>query len=341
VKIVDIQETQIVDFRVSWAAYRAWLMVNTAANAYVNTVAPTTSTELLGYANGFIVVVPFTKLQSPLSTTVYVNVYVSSDDMQVNGTTSKNLPTQRMIYGQSRVVDSGDLSDTSKAPVPVTGVELNESSADTSLICEEHFGEQPLSFRALLKRYMSVQDIQVLTTACLQQVWTRPIIPNNTMAYMRTSRQYNDLFSYVRMAYLGMRGSVRYRFHYTRAQAFGSTSFIRVSLATPIDTLTEGMTYEAGLSYAQPEGTVNYIARTMGAIECEMPFYTNNLFVYANYGDTLLNATNEVDNAIWYRYIRVEKDAEASPEIQYLIADFATGEDFTFMRYQGAPFYST
>jgi len=151
IQIVDIQETQTVDVCVGWAHPRAWATTTDASGNcanYANTFDPSVGDES---TNGVLYIVPFTELTSPNNGDVEVNVYARCDNLMLQQPDSAFLPLRRKFTTESEALN-GDVSC----------VTLNKSTANTDNISLHHFGEQVLSFRTLLKRYVTTQ---VLTFA--------------------------------------------------------------------------------------------------------------------------------------------------------------------------------
>jgi len=152
VALVDIQETQSASITVQWAAPRAWLKTG-VGSTYEN--LPSLTPLNPDVHNGYITVIPLTRLTSPLEKTIGVNVWVSSKQMEFNFLNEDNFPIERKIVTESLEVNS--VGDTS--------IVLNKSSASIARISEEHFGEKPISFRLLMKRFAPVATGQFTSTA--------------------------------------------------------------------------------------------------------------------------------------------------------------------------------
>lgn len=336
VRVIDIQQTQTVDFKVNWASARSWLKVSSPRGVYYNTTGLTSATDRNGFANGYIGIAPFTSLQSPLDEPVTVNIYVWCDNLQVNGLSGLNMPGERRIR-----TESGKLS--METPSEILCVDLNESSAEPHRISEEHFGEQPISFRALLKRYVTIGTIAVTTGANNTFSRQSSIIPVNSMPLQGTSFTYKTLFSYLRPAYLGLRGSVRRRFTLAGDPGMGVTSAVKVSLSQPTSVYAaSSTTYSADPAISYTDGTVTYVPRTTGGVEVELPFYTNNLFVFSFFGDEIIPplAGTDVFEQTFYRNFIYTQEVTTALTSKSLVTDLATGEDFSFLRFQGAVPYS-
>lgn len=334
VKVIDIQQTQTVSFRVNWGAYRSWLMMGKPDNSRYNIEDPGNTIERIGFANGFIYICPFTQLQAPDIDVISINIYAYCENLQVNGFTSLNMPAQRGI-----ITSSGEYGVEST--VPVTVLDLNESTATTNTICKEHFGEQPLSFRSLLKRFVTIKHFTVTITTQSSIVLTQPVISDNLMVYGGGTPAYIDLFSYLRYAFVGLRGSYRYRHNINNIVNQGWLCQAKYMLLPPASSASVGIVFSTSAAKALIEGTVMYTPNTNGGLEAEFPMYTNNLFMLSFYDNTpVIGATEDVMNNVWFQYYALNIDSAVAVTNARLEVQVAAGEDFSFLRFQGAPPYS-
>jgi len=357
IRVIDIQQTQTFEVRVNWASYRAWLKTNTAAAAPLNTSLSYTGTENQGFCNGYIGIVPFTQLTSPSSTPIVeINVYVRSENLQVNGISTTGMPSERLVLSSLMMAESEFSTGSARSLSSMQGslstkevstFDLNDSTASAQHICEEHFGEQPISFRALLKRYTTHASyaLSSTTSGIKYTQLIGNILPNNNLQYGGSAPTYNDLYSYLRYAYVGIRGGVRFRIRNVGATGVTEMMNAKVSLQPPTTNTTETVSWIATSSTGGPallEGTVSFVPNTNGGIEVEFPFYTNNLWVFS-FVDGLTGGTS-TDNMTdyWFRqYLyTVDYASTSTPSAQAILTEFATGEDFSLLRFQGAPFYS-
>lgn len=347
IKIVDLQETQIVDFCVKWAAPRPWMQLPPGTDAWKLTgdVASYSSTN--GMFNGFIYFVPFTKLQSPDNSDIQVNVYVRSTNMRFSVPIVSNLPPARRLVSQSGVyAESGTMDVSCKTVVPIDCFELNDSTADDSMITQEYMGEEIFSFRSLLKRYMTLPPV-LNNDATTNQTGlvSFPVYPNNNLAYGATAWAVNtpELFSYLRLAYHGVRGGIRYRFHLGQPLSTGPTATWKVSFDSPNSAITTtAFTLGSSPAYNRLQGTLLFIPTTNGGIEVEFPFYSNNLYLPCANNNYFINDSDYM-NITWLKNAIVE--IESNPGVttlgfNYFMREIAMAEDFCFMRFQGAPFFS-
>lgn len=334
-KIIDIQETQMVEFTVNWAYPRAWSRILGFPENTIMTDPALITTSLIDFGNGFVGVTPFTTLQSPDDSSISVNVYAYSNDMQVNYLDNSNLKVrERLILTESAIYD----------PEDIASMDLNSSSADTGDICLYHFGEQPVSFRSLLKRYVtsSIFDVDPVTGDSTRFILYSPIVPPIVGGYGSTEAP-RTLFDYLRYAYLGLRGGVRYRYRMNGNMVDSAVDGAVTSLVSPSDTNTiPNVTTANGRTSndALLTGSVNHIFNSNGGLEVELPMYTNNLFLFS-FADDLVGSNTSGDmEETWVRNFQCHIRLASPQERLFHTLDVASAEDFTLMRFQGSPFYS-
>jgi len=344
IRIIDIQETQNFEFTVNWAAYRAWLKCSSLANTAGNQ-GSSVSQLGIGEANGYIAITPFTALQSPDGSAASLNIYVYSNDMRFNQLSAVNIPTQRTVptpgFFKEITVESGVLSVKEEMKY----VELNPSTATTDHVSELHFGEQPASFRALLKRTMTNQIITTASYASAAPFLLTVrdlILPQNNIPYNASvTTQCLDLYSYLKYAYLGVRGGIRKRFHLNLPMSATGTMQMRVSRSVPATSSTPtSFTSGTAALRSRMDGSVMYVPSTVGGVEVEFPFYTNNLFFFSFADDPIQGASTEEMNGSYTRDYLLEAEGFGVTGAGTLVADFSAGEDFAFLRFSGAPLYS-
>ncbi len=155
---------------------------------------------------------------------------------------------------------------------------------------------------------------------------------------------YNDLYSYLRYAYLGMRGGVRFRFRNVGATGVTEHMQVKCTLAPPTTNTTETTSWsstdygcEAILS-----GTASFVANTNGGYEVEFPFYSNNLWVFSFVDGLTAGTSTDQMSDFWFRNYRFDSEFASTGTLSAMtiMSEFATAEDFSFLRFQGAPFYS-
>lgn len=335
VRVFDIQETSTIDFCVDWAFPKAW-----AFQMYESDVRQSmgsefsTSATMWGCVNGYIGVTPFTKLQSPDGSNVHINVYVSGEDMAFNKVSQGFFPASRTIVSESARLSNVD----------VTCVELNPTSALMEDIGRDHFGEMPVSFRAMLKRFHTseltsgVGDVNAQKSLLFKCPIYEPLLPSISTAAADNSNI--GLFNYLRYAYLGMRGGMRKRLFVCSDAVKSPLDPLSIFLFDPQTfTVNPVITYNANLMPRYfLSGTVAFVPFTNGGIEFEVPFYTNNLFVWSCNSDPF-NTVSTTFETNCIRNYGCEYAGTGNQTFTLIGEATATGEDFNFLRWLSSPPY--
>lgn len=352
VKIVDLQETQSVSICVEWASPRSWrkiLKYSADQIAYTSPGAGRGTFTLLAqdFYNGMIYVVPVNDLISPDSNSISVNVSVSCPNLMVNRLARVNLPSGRHYPAAASAIlaESARLSSQEVACYP-----LNPSTAATDFICAEHFGERPVSFRALMKRFVTLCTATgAVAIGKNTLTFTDSILPEIGIPYgnFPTADYNRDLWNYLRFAYMGMRGSIKKRIRFIDQRLDMPSAGAIVSLENEgsvspspsyLPTTLGPLTNRTDLN-----GSVVYDLHNNSGVEVELPFYSRNLYHYAfAYDGVGTNPGGDPNfDTVWTRtYKATVSFTSAVSDFTYVNADCAAGEDFIFFRYMGAPHYS-
>lgn len=325
--VIDLQETQVCEFTVEWAFTRDWARVcdNTLARTALGTTLASPA-NFFNQANGFITIFPLTKLQSPTAAAVDVNLYIRSDNMKFNFVNDEFLPLD--ITTESGVTSSYDIKACA----------LNKSVSSENGINQFFFGESPTSFRSLLKRYCVTRVLTATSggSGLELDIVTCPIIPDITPSWTAPVAPSTNLLSYLRYAYLGMKGSLRKRMRVLGAPSTGAEERTHVTLQPIQSTITvPALTFGAGMSTPTLNGTAEFITTTNGGVEVEFPFYTNNLFLISG------NSTDWVGfpmtDTVGVRDYYYEHEHMHTANQLTFVEETATGEDFTLMHFLAAP----
>jgi hypothetical protein len=338
IKVVDIQETQSIEFCVRWASPRAWARVNTPSQAANNYQTFSSTSQSYEFVNGYIGVSPFTTIQSPDGSGIEVNVYVRAKEMHVNVMDDANFPDERQIVFQSA---EGEMK------YDLSCVELNESTASTRGISQQHFGEEIFSFRAALKRYAHNVTIPLGASVAsdVAIVAQMPVIPvaipmYDTVVVPVTIRH---IYHYLAYGFLGVRGGVRKRLrHNSHVSQLAHQHIVQVTLDSIGGTLTPTAVWSLTEPRASSRGTVSFVPDTNGGIEFELPYYSSNLFNFSFTEDFVGdgNAVNDQDEVWAKSYTATFEVLDKGGTDDAIIEEFACGEDFMFVRFTGAPFFS-
>jgi hypothetical protein len=337
-KIIDIQETQSIEFCVKWAQPRAWNKVLPPVGPVLNIASSGsfTLTYVDGYSNGYIGVAPFTQLQSPLGDSIQINVYVSAENMQFNMLSSMNLPLKRNIITESADITHSTIDND------VSCIVLNDSTSDAFYTADYQFGEQPLSFRTCLKRYVTTTIATVTTGLAIAGIkYSGTNIPFASPKYDNVAASTSTLIEYLPYAYLGVRGGVRKRLTVNGLLNYGTTEAAIASISNPSTTSGNSATKQSSPDYTFQRGSIMFVPHTNGGIEIEIPYYSPNLFHFSCADDGVgTNGTGDMDNS-WCRGYTVWIDGVCgnATDPYYVTEHTAVGEDFCFMRYLGAPYY--
>lgn len=343
--LIDIQETQEVEFTVEWCSEFGFMRMyskTTAPNPRCLWLATNQSNTLTVPAAinnqsvlGMVYVQPFTTLVQPVATApVYINVYVRSDDMQFAGP-SASFDTYRPVSQSSKDV-------------------LVSTGASQARINQLHFGEVVGSLREMLKRYHTSNNFLTYnfsTVAVNSYLYAkRRLYPLPDSEYESLAASGNrNLFQYLRYGFLGMKGGMRYRSRFSLKQVSPSPyEYIiagRINSANPA-TVTPALLVGTGIgSEAQPltqfEGANPYCVGSNGGVEYEVPYYSPNMWQFS-FG--VNEGCNEVDyvpgfmvDETPFHIVRLAVANATNVASIYLYDDISIAEDFNFFHFMGAP----
>ncbi|APG78497.1 hypothetical protein [Wenzhou picorna-like virus 23] len=359
--IVDITDTQEVEFTVEWNSPFEWLRVTgTTANTTVVSGTTITTTGSVAESLGVIRVVPLTQLvSSGNSNPVYINVFVKCDDLEVAYPTNDFLNLGRTMKA---IAQSGVVKSTSKS----------KSSTD------RWFGESIVSFRTLLKRFETTARGVLFEPNANSAVifeYTQGLYPISGNLPWNVNIYKTDgltsLFCYLRFAFLGMNGGYRYHYRSWRNTHLDLISSVprpvpnNRSETTVVFTRTPPSTDQfientanvlifdqiAAQISVNPRGSVVYDLITNSGAEIELPSYSAVNFFIANsatngarVSGTAMSGSKFGDGFYMppgYTGVLIQ---EFSPgqyhaggkENQWCI-DGAAAEDFSFYTFMGSP----
>jgi hypothetical protein len=329
IKVLDIQEVQDVTFTVEWMFSRAW--ARNMPNSLLGDIGGVgfLGDALYDYANGYIAVIPFTELQSPDGSNIEINVYIWSEDMQFNYMTSEFIPTVRPAT-ESRSLDVND--DFSQ-------MSLNESSANKQGLCELHFGELPVSFRGLLKRFQgpyASADMTVALSSNTSMGTVHPNWPPPSPAFDGIAGT-TSLIGYLRYGFLGIRGGGKHRFNYlgplTTRELESARAYLPIPSSTSLLSIFQNNfddNYRCSMM-----GTITMVPNTNGSIEYEIPFYSNNLFGLSFSDDPFPSTNSNFDPVVLRNGVNRLNHSSTDTGDVHIDYSWAASEDFSLMRFQG------
>jgi len=338
-KVIDIQETQSVEFTVNYTQPYPWLTAP-ALTGGKDVYGAGFSGSVHGeqYCNGYWAIVPFTKVQSPDASPLSFNLYIKGHDLQFNFVTADNLPQIRSIA----VAESAN--ERCVCPVDSAFLDLNPAPPNVKGSCEYNFGEAPISFRALLKRYVTTHDITATAGAGAHQFLQAnlPVHDFASPAYGAVANTRPKLLWYLPYAFLGMRGGMRKRIRIRNTTEW-VTPMAQVCVSLGAPTSTSAVTVQTGGSVAiilSTKGSAQFLPYTNAGVEVELPYYSPNLFHFAFSDDGMGTVNTGEMFTTWIKQYSVQWDSTTASDPYRLSVDTATAEDFTLMRFQGAPYFT-
>jgi len=244
--------------------------------------------------------------------------------IQYNYYCERNIPTKRYVIAES--------SDVAINPIRSTreGLALHT------------FGEQPSSFRNLIKRYQTVAEInQGAGIGLTNYTTTIPIYfaPDPPYSHTPTGTPYFNILGYLRYAYMGIRGSTRFRLReYANNDGL---SALNVSLNVPATTIPSAISSSSSgsLPNATMTGTQPFCATVNPGVEYEVPYYNTNFFAFSFNKDPSGGYANDIYDKLQLWSTIYDCIGNLNYDERCKI-DISVGEDFTLFHYQGAPFYT-
>lgn len=327
--VIDLAETQCVEFTVNWTHPRPWLQ-NTLPGTAGDMVGMANPTSYFETCNGYLWVAPLNRLQSPNASSVQINVFVKCENLRVNQPCLDFVPLDRTIWAESSDVSCEE----------VTEIVINPTGASQDCISEMHFGEEPYSFRSLLHRFMNGDTVVVAATGAGGRLYrfNGPILP--PLKPLGTIWTSSTLFDSLRYCFLTWRGGLKRRFSFNGLVP-GATDWCTVSLNSPTNS-TPTASCSVIATYTNDNslrGTITMVPHTNGGIEFELPFYTNNNFAYSQVANPFSNSRSSAYNYATTDYYVEQTVATAQGEITCQSA-YAAAEDFSFMRWTGSVPYT-
>lgn len=334
-QVIDIQETTEFEIRVEWCNQRQWCgKITNNAPVYTPNSSGLPMVLTNDKFNGVLYLVPFTKLQSPDDTVgVFINCYARCENMQVNYFQDFAIPLARQKFSEGIQLES----DSSLITTPFV---INPTAASANTACVEFYGEQPVSFRSLLKRYAKEMELSLVSLGSTESILK---VQGNyqwqVTGSFGTSFTRDNLFNYLRLAYLGFKGGIRRRIYIPHMRVDRLQQF-RITMTNPSNSVTAtsasytGVLNELTGNYC---GSLVFIPHNNGGIEFEVPNYMRNLFLCSfNDDPTPGPAWDTRFNRRWF----MTSDVVGPQPATSVLTDIAAGEDFTFIRFQGAPYYT-
>jgi len=216
-----------------------------------------------------------------------------------------------------------------------TKIFLNPTGYDNTACCENTYGEHIVSFRGYLHRYgnMVVLPIPLNSYTGPKYIYSvfRVYPVGQVMGSTNTDK---SLLSYLRLAYLGMHGGIKKRLSMPGITTFSMDNVnvlldvAKTSTPTPSVSVTNNSAVRQQL-----EGSVTFLPHSSGGIEVEIPYYSNNAFMFAcnNDGFTPAGTATYLQPLALRSYVFSLNTAGPNPD-SYATEDTAVADDFSLLR---------
>lgn len=383
--IIDLEDARDFTMEVKWQQDRAYCFISTDnTRTFYTQTTPQTRTSTRDTCNGIFYVRVVNELVVPDGTTgVKILVSISAgDDFELVNPKGSTLavesfaPVAQASVVGSKVFDLFNIVPQSSATeITPEGENAPEQETQTlelttavrTMPMEKplmFYGERFVSFRQLLKRYTFFRALsyssgatnQIMSSMHLRQMPAMPGFdpngPDLTAALTPYTYVGNCYINYLKLAYAGWKGSIRWKF-----LPVSSVKAMSVSRNTGDDERKLDVDYAYDAIYAYAVGATNaFVAgnrlftremtgggaaitqcRTQDALEVEIP-YTTNLRFSKTHGDYLKVNTNSLANGYpggdTFRFFY-----DSAPGVALSLIDtyVAAGEDFTLHGWVGAP----
>jgi len=329
IAVWDISQTTDLEVTIPWAFPRPWARVGTQTDASLMMGSTfVANVNMFETTNGMIYIIPLTELQSPNTVGVYVNVWHKYVGFSLNSPDGSNIPTKRVLY------QSGPCCETYKGADEPERVELTTPGFSSAGSCQYTFGEQIVSVRGLLHRYESrpVQTIATDAGTGYKSMYVNQPIYLAPAVFGSTGTD-STLLTYLRGAFLGMRGGTKFR-----VRAVGHVAPPGAVCVTNLQGPTTSYAAASTSIGSTPQpcylvGSVQTNVNTSGGVEFEAPYYTSNLFAWAQSADPYANAGSSTcmqPEAV--RNTTCCFDSFGANLTVQAITDYATADDFSLLR---------
>ena len=381
-RIIDIQKECDFEMHISWAQDSPYIETftiagSTEADLYalgLNTLPAGT----MNYSNGALCVRVLTELHTPGAeiSDLRVNVFVrAGDDFEVAVPNEDNIRTMSYFPDNVGLLDpQGDeleasmdaTDDVPTEPSSISPVGTVHSSVNHKN--QVFFGEHINSFRTLLRRYnlhmahtppnWDANTNEILSWRITQKAFPyyRGYAPNGihtTTGFIPYNYVNMTMLNYVTPAYMGKRGSTRYKMM-VESRDIDESFYMcveRTATQEPYASTTV-LLYEDGFSSSQAartyanrvrsghNGQMVTAAREQPGVEVEFPWYQNRRFAFAKDVDVNDPDRDHIwnDQSMRVNVHGVSKD-EAGADTSALFCNqfVAAGEDYSLFFFLNVP----
>jgi hypothetical protein len=382
VEVFDLQELDGVCVEIPWASSRPFLRTKDANQTYrgtgYNLYAPagdgTSGGFILGggddaqyISNGYFELRVVNRLTSAINDPppVEINMFVSMEDLEVafprsfGPVVANRLPavTPSLFVKESKETVVGDFKQDQDN---VCHYLVDKQDPNESF--RVFFGEDIRSFRPMLKRFnaMAYTESVVQDSSSLQL--TIPIYPTGWLVETGSYQPQNSvqrpsllpLLDYLRYAFIGMRGSVRFCATIQDGMNVSSTAnTLAISIASATSSAPSADERPVQTVLPRNSGTAIGCYSTNGIISAEVPYYTPERFFFAfnpagntnfQWGgsaivdDGIMSSPGRIPAAVCEAVIARPGNTEPPPLPPTTMGvSWAAGDDFTLIGYQAPP----
>lgn len=374
IQIFDLQEFDGVEIEFPWAQSEMFCRmpptdflepaIGTARYAYTpsynNLYTPVLGAgDGQGFANGFFEVIVVNDLTAaiPDPPPISINVFVSMEDLEVAcpnnnpiGSPAYVVPAFKGASDEPSEDDQDNSVSLKYEADAVTGKFDHDMGMKTEMLTEKTvdqvfqigFGERIKSFRSLLKRPQTLFFLNGDGAEKENYLYCNAI-PRNYRYYplqtvpdwMSLKKDYEiDLFSYLRGAFVGMRGGFRYSIIPYNNEKYLTSMSVNRYQSPDSDPIFFAPLLTFGSAVVDYLGTHYALMKSNPALNFECPYYDTSRFLSAQgndlKGDTIYPHTGQVEK------FRVGVSSDI-PSPFKLMLTAVPADDFTFIGRVGAP----
>lgn len=353
-RIIDIAEERDFTIDVGWGSRHAWLRTDKILEDSIPFEAAGQYIIDSTRHNGILVLRVLNGLAEPSSgiDSVKINVFVSGGDDLEFAVPSLARNTNKLtpfVEEEQLAPQSGDIEDDDANDPEQSEQESILTNIPVGTASDVFFGDPVVSFRSLLKRYCRVDALDMGGTLSIFQLTVpfRPFTPGadphgkdvvSTLPYNIVNQSY---FSYVALAFVAFRGSMRWKAMLPIAGTVPQGMFSVENVAESDDISKLGLLSfpttdlftrmrDAGDGSA---GSAATSAHVNNVLESAIPYYSHLRFIHTK-NPSVLDSDSQAMEERAHRYTVHNNNNIVE---SFIIRYHACGDDATFGFYTGLP----
>lgn len=308
--------------------------------------------------NGYLrvyVLNPLTTIRAAIG--VKINCFVSSPDMQFAVPYLDHENTQSLfIQSESEEVTESNVQAGPNVVSAAPKVAINVGTENSANIYRYNFGEAVYSFRSILNRSEVCRADDALGLNVIYPLYPSPCpyqFPQKT-GITFTEQLSNtgtiNLFNYLRYAYIGVRGGMRYRMMVINNS--GRIPTLTAGLYFPKKEHIGGDVLGGGTFRPNIIGSHSFpsYSTSCATLEIEVPYISSKLFDLSMLPYKVHDSTHPLYDEFNRLFLEEQGQTlnffvsvpwEQPPSATYQNEMYSsTAEDFSFFRFQGAPYFT-